>query len=271
MKCNHWSAGVLLAASLTAAHAAEALTYFSERPENTGATTFNIGDRFNGPGVVTVGWLGSKKQVVLPAGEWVVLAAADHDGGGIRPAKLATVLFGKFARTRLVTMLGATFNRHAASTTRWLDVEACADERPNQLWHVSTSPSSLSGDCVEMRAEPRAVPSEKTPLGAELHANLRRMGGTVRGPAIVTRMYFDEKRSGYLRIVRTDWPETPDVLKPSEARADYVKGLIDRVEAYRPLASVGFRKNLDVDDLRPGALAATASPVVAALARFKDD
>jgi len=54
-----------------------ALRHFSEAPVGTGAIGFNIGDRFVGPGALSFGRFGARRQIVLPEGEWVALAATD--------------------------------------------------------------------------------------------------------------------------------------------------------------------------------------------------
>lgn len=278
-------AGVLAAAQHTAAaegaaamKASPTLSYFSEAPSNSGAATFNLGDRFTGPGFVTVGWLGSKKQVVLPAGEWVALAAVDHASGGSRPAKLATFVFGKFSGDRLAASLTVTVNRYASPVNRWNDIEACAQPDAEQLHQEATPMSAMQTECVRMHVVAVASAGSST-LGDELRASLKRIGARAGGTAIVTQMYVAEKRDGYMRIQRTDWPAAalgnteaadwkPDAVARSDVRAAYVKQLVRWVQGYRPVAIQGFHRALEGEDL--AANAALRGPTgVAAIGEFE--
>lgn len=265
-----WGAGWLLASALTAAHAADALSYFSQEPENSGATTFNLGQRFVGPGVVTIGWTGSRKQIVLPAGEWVSLAARDHDSvGGQKQNHFVTVLFGRFTGNRLTTMLAVTATRHAPQNTLWTDVEACATGQGEALWRGAASrPSAAAADCAEIIAAPRPFPSENTPLGTEFRASLKRLGAVARGPAIATRQFYEEKRYGYMRIVRTDWIDAPATA--TDARAAQVQRLAEWLAVYRPVAYEGYRRNVGAQDVSPGTDARQVPSELATLASFKD-
>lgn len=242
-----------------AAKAGPTLNYFSEPPPNSGAATFNLGDRFIGPGFVTVGWLGSKKQIVLTPGEWVVLAAVDHAGAGRSGLKFTTFVFGKFAGDRLAASLTATINRYASPVNRWNDIESCAQAEADQLYHEASSMSATQTECVRMFGVAGAIASSGN-VSDELRASLTRMGARAGGTAIVTQMFFAQKRDGYLRLVRTDWPAValgntvasdwkPDAVARSEARAAYVKGLVRWVQGYRPLAEQGFHRALEGSDL----------------------
>jgi len=266
-------AGLVLAGALVAQHAMAAegaapmkaspkLNYFSEAPPNSGAATFNLGDRFTGPGFVTVGWLGSKKQVVLPAGEWVVLAAVDHNSTGTRPVKLATFVFGKFSGDRLAASLTVTVNRNASPVNRWSDIEACAQPDAGQLHQEATSMSAMQTECVRMHGAAAAL-AGATPLGDELRSSLKRIGARAGGTAIVTQMYVADRRDGYMRIQRTDWPAValgnteaadwqPDAVARSDVRSAYVKELVRWVQGYRPVAIQGFHRALDGDELAAG-------------------
>lgn len=274
MRKTIWQVGLVLAGALVTLHAMAAegaaamkaspkLTYFSEAPPNSGAATFNLGDRFTGPGFVTVGWLGSKKQVVLPAGEWVVLAAVDHSSTGARPAKLATFVFGKFSGDRLAASLTVTVNRNASPVSRWSDIEACAQPDAGQLHHEATSMSAMQTECVRMHGAAAAL-AGATPLGDELRSSLKRVGARAGGTAVVTQMYVADRRDGYMRIQRTDWPAVtlgsnteaadwqPDAVARSDVRSAYVKDLVRWVQGYRPVAIQGFHRALDGDELVAG-------------------
>jgi hypothetical protein len=238
-----------------------ALNYFSEPPPQSGAATFNLGDRFVGPGFVTVGWAGSKKQVILPSGEWVVLAAADYANSSAS-AKLTTFVFGRFSGDRLASALTVTVNRYATPVSRWSDIEACAVPDPTQLYADASAMSAVSVECTRVHGVAAAIPAN-APYADELRQSLKRLGARAGGTALVSQMYFAGKPHGYMRIVRTDWPGValgpseaadwrPEALAASEERKAYVDALVRWVQAYRPLAAQGFRRVFDDDDLVPG-------------------
>ena len=273
-----WGAGVVaFGALVTGANAADdaatvaqalapasaALQYFSEPPPNSGAAKFNLGDRLRGPGFVTVGWAGSKKQVILPSGEWVVLAAVDYANSS-SSVKLATFVFGKFSGDRLAASLSVTVNRYATPVTRWTDIEGCAAPDASLLYQDATAMSALHVECVRVHGAAGGLPPNG-PVVEEVRASLQRLGARVGGPALITQLYYAEKPHGYLRIVRADWPGAawqggagqaadwrPEGVAASEPRKAYLQQLVRWVQGYRPVANQGFHRVFDDDDLVPG-------------------
>jgi hypothetical protein len=235
------------APAATAASASNApLQPFSEAATKTGALYFKLGDRFTGPGVVTIGWLGSKKQVVLPPGDWIVLAAADHDSTGSVSAQLVTVVFGQFDGRRLATALRVTANRRGASAVhRWNDVEACrASALGHRLHRWASAPGDALEACVEVLKPGAMKIDEQGTVAADWAAHLARMGAVAGGPTLTSRLYFTDSSDGYLRIIRTDW------------RADVVEArdpgrLVEWLDVYRTVAAKGFQKTVQLDDPTP--------------------
>jgi hypothetical protein len=236
--------GLVCAAAQATSPATEPgdLRDFSE-PSGSGVIGYNLGDRFHGPGVLTVGWMGSKKQVVLPAGEWIALAAVDErTPNGL---ELTTLVFGRFDGARLRTLLSTTSNRRAAAGARWTDHETCAQPDPQLLQHAATPASAMRGECLRVRALPGHALQGSA--GAEQAAQTaQRLGGRVpTGPALSTELHFAEPRHGWLGLRRIDW-------LPAAPTAAQTQALAAWIERYRIAASAGFRRELDAEDLSPG-------------------
>jgi hypothetical protein len=234
------------AAGASAAAPAPAAASFSEESTRTGALTFNIGDRFIGPGVLTIGWLGSKKQVVLPSGDWIVLAAADHDGGGATKAQMVSVVFGQFDGDRLATSLRVTANRRGASAvTRWTDVEACRAPKLGTRLHRWASPSGDTVEaCVEVLRPGHMAIDQAGSVAEEWGESLNRLGAHAVGATLTSRLYFTDRADGYLRVIRTDWnPVLIAMVEPTP--------LVAWLTAYERVAAIGFHKSVPRDDLVP--------------------
>lgn len=238
------------------------LRHFSE-PSTSGAITFQVGDRFQGPGAITVGWLGARKQLVLPAGEWVVLAAIDH-ASAIGNAEFTTVRFGKFTGAQLQSMLIFSFTRRATSIGRWTDIERCQAGDPAALLHHASPTAALRSECMRLWNQ-GVIQFAGQPAGDEALASLQRLGASYAGPALVTVWYFADRPNGYLRVTRADWLHqvygansgdaaswSRTALPASPERQRHALALMRWAEGYRELAATGFRRKLDELDLKPG-------------------
>ena len=84
-------------------------------PLETGSITLQPGQTLKGPGFVTVGWLGAKRQLVVPAGDWTLLAAWDHDAETARGVLMTSMALGQFAGPQLKSVIVARFNRKPIS------------------------------------------------------------------------------------------------------------------------------------------------------------
>lgn len=238
------------------------LRYFSTAGTSV-AVTFSLGDRFSGPGIVNVGRLGARKQLALPAGEWVALAAVDHDSMGGR-LEFTTLRFGKFVGRRLQSMLSFTVNRTATEVTRWTDIEQCAADTAGTLLHAATLPSATRSECMAVHAWPGIKLAEQRG-GEEALASLERLGASHGGPALSSTWYFAERKHGYMRVSRIDWLHAvyghdsgnaaawqPAALPASAERQAHARALLWWVEGYRLLAAHGFRRGMDLEALQPG-------------------
>ena len=254
-----WLAATLCATALLAApaHAQSpaALRHFSEAPVGTGAISFNIGDRFVGPGALSFGRLGARRQIVLPEGEWVALAATDWRAaltGNQTVARmqvsLASVVFGRFNGNRLVTMMRYTANTQPAPTlttggaigATWPDAERCDDPAPARVFHERQQPDTFREDCVSIEVRPEPL-AEGWAANMEARRSIERLGGNVGGVAVATTISFSEmRRYGYLGIVRIDWPSADAGAEQASAAAMAMRGW---AADYRKIALEGYRSD----------------------------
>lgn len=265
------------------APASPALRYFSSEATRTGAITFNLGDRFSGPGVITVGWAGAKKQYVLPPGEWVVLAAADtkvdHSPLVTRVpttviVDVGTLVLGRFSGTRLASAMVYVANVRPVTVTQWQDLVDCQRAAQDGLHHALSQPSVMRSECQGIRVAAAALDAE-TPAMVEARASLQRLGAQVHGAALVTIAALWEERQGYLGVMRLDWPGLQlgaaadsaaawkrDSVAAQPAHAAYLRGLHDWLREYRAVAAEGYRHRIELPALKPGAPTASAATLV---------
>lgn len=240
----------------------ETLQHFSE-PSESGGISYNIGDRFNGPGVLTIGRLGTKKHLVLPAGEWVALAATDYRTAG--GTDMTALAFGSFSGRQLRSLLRVNFNRNVTAAANWSDFGLCAQEDSHALLRIGTLPSAMQSECVLVKAY-GSIHLAHGHAGNELVRNLARLGAEATGPAIGSTVMLAEKRWGFMNIFRADFLQPgfgnqagrasdwwPAALEAAPARAAQAKALLAWVQRYRAAAHAGLRRGFDEDDLAAGA------------------
>lgn len=262
------------------------LRSFHREAENSGQVTFQLGDRFAGPGAVTVGRFGSKKEILLPAGEWVVLAAVDSRSmqtvTGVASqtfsegVSVGTIVFGRFSGLRLVTLLRFTFNGSKVAVPTWSDLADCDAGGTLRLQHERTAATRWRDECLSTRslADPMA---EDNPERAELLASLAQLGATVSGTALVNTASIADRGNGYLGINRIDWPGshlgasadaasawTTDGVAASPDRRAYADAAASWMKGYRDAARAGYLREHPGPALSPGGLAPTG-PVPAGL------
>lgn len=232
------------------------------QPATSGAVTFAIGERFSGPAALTVGWLGAKKQLVLPSGEWIVLSAVDWKSdqrsaanAAVSPS-LATVAFGKFSSGRLVSLLRFTVSSQVATVTTWTDIDGCDSAEPPPMRKLR-SQRNLRDECMSLRV--LADPLSATSLAMEeTRRSIERLGAVAGGIGVVTTITLGERRRGYWGLSRTDWPgavfgadsdrvgewrrEASDL---SPGRAAYGRALWDWATRYKAHAIEGLQRDFD--------------------------
>lgn len=226
----------------------------------SGSTELAVGTRLVGPGIVTVGSLGAKRQLPLPAGEWVLLAAVDHGTRSTVSVSMATLAFGQFSGAQLRTLLVATFNRRAVtvpsgstgnlvasgSLPRWASAEACDAALDAELMRGITSPRGLRRCAALRRAGDwrEAFPDAPTLL-EPLDRSLATLGAQVPAFAWRSEVHLSDLRYGYLVYTRLD------VDGPEGARREWLRRFV-------PIAQSAYHREFDTYDLEPGR--APASP-----------
>jgi hypothetical protein len=255
-----------------AVEAGASLKYFSEPAPHSDAITFKLGDRFTGPGVVTVGWLGAKKQVVLPAGEWIAMAARDHDG---THNKFTTVVFGRLSGEQLITQLLVTLTRVGTPnrSTHWPEINSCGQSDPLAHYQWQNDATSYQRECLKLKAF--GGPVLPGPTEDEFRSSLERLGARRSGVMVISNLFFADGTNGFMRIARVDFPAAalgeqglrqrdwqPEATAQSTARIAYLKALASWMDVYRKFAGEGFRRELSQADLVPGAAAPASSAVM---------
>jgi hypothetical protein len=267
------------------------LTYFKDQA-TSGAVTFGLGDRFNGPGPVRVGWGKSNKQLPLPSGEWIALAATDHDERnviGMAPTisvgrsyaanalvagsfKLTTVALGKFDGNQLATLMLVMLNRTplvAQMTSP--EGEACENGKDARLFEFKEGAFYRRTCGLTLAIDnPLADTARVGSAGllADVNASLARLGATVKGPGIATTLLFTGATDGWMRLQRIDFPAVYPELEAVPPRqweaasksppndkhptAVYLRQLRHWLEGYVTKAYSGWRRDLDENDLEPG-------------------
>lgn len=265
------------------ATAPASLRHFSAPASGTGALDINLGDRYVGPGALTLGGLGARKQLVLPAGDWTVLAAVDRASsqvGQSAPVRvgITTVALGRFEGVRLATLLVYTASNQVFSLLTWPDLVGCQSARGGAPLQLQRSQAGLRDDCLSQRVDSDGLARVDPAARQELRASLSTLGAQVWGVGVVSTLTLTERRLGYYALQRIDWPAAtlgPQVddwaqwLTPSLAdREDlrrFAQRQFERLSRARPALALGFGRDLDLPDLGPD-VPGPSSPALAALA-----
>lgn len=221
---------------------------------HSAAVSIGVGDRFRGPGPITVGWLGAKKQILIPNGEWVLVAATDFDSRHRPPAPLTALAFAHFDGLGPAAMLITVFTRRPGNPAHtWTDPARCENEAPGRLWQEMPSRFPV-GQCMlveRMRADTLAANLPEA-LWTALMENLPRLGipGGSLDFTLKSTLYTADNRGSYLMVRRLD--RLAGVA--AESRVAWAR-------EYLPLAAQGFRRELDGADLTPVGAAEARPPL----------
>ncbi len=252
------------------ATAADKLNVWSESA--SGSISLDAGHRVRGPGVITVGRLGARKQLPIPEGAWVVVAATDHDSdtqpryttssttAGLGAVKLTTLTLAQFEGTTAKSLLVATFNRVVNDMPRfsWKGAEQCAaagadDQAKKPEYHHSQGGRSLSL-CVQLRHESNGgiqavfVPAHRK----EINQNLGKLGGRLGVYNTELDLYLVDQYAAYMRITRLDCTEAQQGRPACGLPGNQPVGLATQLtwsKAYAQQAYTGFDQKLALPEL----------------------
>lgn len=218
----------------------------------SGATNLMNGARLMGPGVVTVGRFGAKRQIVIPEGEWIVLAAYDHKLTTFQALDLTTLAFARAENRLIGSLVVVTTNTRTppphsgnhtllATIPRWPGVAACEVQSESDLFYA-VSGTGLNRHCAAVRqlttqADLLApwpglrgrVVGAPTPGGIELPAFARK-----------TEFHVSEFSGSFLSYTRFD--------VAAEAMG---KSLGQQTSGFGSLMQQAYQRNIDQDDLQP--------------------
>jgi hypothetical protein len=234
---------------------------------NTGSIDLKAGDRLNGPVTYTVGGIGVKKQLLIPSGEWIVLAATDHElyvpfigtTGGNR-IKNASVALARFVGTRAASLLVFEYNRSAVSivVNNWPDAVKCERSDATSIFMLKEGNFTLQRcSAVNSVSDNHLRESAAPAMWKDVDVSLRGLGGSLGQFNIESSVFVYNQRS-YLRVSRFDCTQASAGGADCESLADLprraalkepnVDKRIAWVKAYLPFAVAGFKRELDEED-----------------------
>jgi hypothetical protein len=215
------------------------------------------GQRLIGPGIVSVGWFGAKRQVVVPRGEWVVLDTLDHELQGLVTLQMSTLVLGQFERDVATSVVVITFNSRSVPVMqgvsaaaglqgfgpvpRWPAQEQCEARTRDEEYRDMSAERRLR-ICAVVRPVPNAVrwALDLDPLVAgHVAAALKSVGATAPVMSMRTDVHMIEPSLAYLGYVRFD------TATPSGKAAE-------RARSFVPVAKTAYWRDFDEDDLEDG-------------------
>jgi hypothetical protein len=226
---------------------------------NTGAVDLRVGDKLSGPVTLLVGRLGAKKQILIPKGEWVVLAATDYKSTLAR-INLTAVALAQFDGVRAVSFLRFAFNRSPGPNTFWTDAAKCETDGLTAIHGFKDGEFTLRR-CMLVRAAPdtRLRQLGVAALWADIDKSMKSLGGVFGQFNIESTMFIvNQQRVDYLQITRLDCTlrnsdglgcqPLPDGSRRAALEAPNVDVRIAWAKAYLPFAVTGFKRDLDEED-----------------------
>ena len=232
-------------------------------PRPSTAVDVKPGDLVRGPGPLTVGWAGSKKQVLVAGGPWLVLAVVDHKSTHARPVQLTSVALGQFQLHRLTALMVATFNRTSGLAGHtWKEAADCEVESPRALLQVADGSFALRRCLFVSELRPSQELNRSYAVSAQVKASLETLGATSAGFNLETAIYLVNARAAYMRIIRFDCvgavgdgAKCPMLAKSSaaEAPASPLEARLAWAKAYLTLSAEAFARDIPGRDLSPGA------------------
>lgn len=229
---------------------------------SSGAIGLQVGDRIRGPGVVTVGRIGARKQLAIPAGEWVVIAATDHNSeaqsGRSRVSsktevRLTTLTLAQFEGTTARSLLTATFNRLVSGNPAhvWRASELCGKASPDKYAYHATQGDFTLKLCAYLRydAQTGTPPVLVAAHDQEVRANLSKLGGTLGSFNSESVYYVVDRQASYLNVVKLDCTQA-GATRPDCAGASVSPGNLEQQKTwtkdYGQQVFLGFERKLSL-------------------------
>jgi hypothetical protein len=225
----------------------------------SGAVTFSIGDVFLGPGTLTVGRFGAKKQFVVPNGHWVVLAAIDQYSPTVPRVSMAAIALGKLEGNLVRSILTAEFDTvPSRAVSQWVDLKSCNREEPYLRFYWRNDSPQVR-QCVIAKAflKPAGADFWNENLWRDVRVSVSRLGVLLpEEKTLRTDIFTSDTGSGYLRIGRYDFG-APDTNRPEidfglDARTHWAK-------EYATWAMAGFSRTISSGDLVAGGRASESA------------
>jgi len=228
---------------------------------DTGAGGFQVGDRFYGPGTIDVGRVGSRKQILIPKGEWVGLAAVDRSvPHGTASVLMVSAALGQFDGKRLRSLLVIDTNSWSVRLSpqiviEWGPAVQCERDTHPAFWKSDGAGFPVRS-CARVESPSSGAPENAMPqrLWSSLLENLTRLEADTKSLSFNVRsaVYVTDNLGAYLEVSRYDCVGPgacgTSASKPPESE---VAARVAWAQAYLPLAVKGFRKKLDADELQP--------------------
>lgn len=243
------------AAAAPATPPAPALLGRLQGTATSGSTELPVGTRLVGPGVVTVGAIGVRRQLLVPAGDWILLAAVDHRTPGTVQVSLATLALGQFSGRELRSLLLVDFNRRGVIIPggslqaqqamgvlpRWPEAERCEAAAGNELLlEVGSTRGVRHCSALRPEADWRRHLSTAPELPEALDSALASLGATTVPLPLRSELHITDTRYNHMGYMRLD----AAAVGPAPARADWLR-------RFTPLALQGYARDLDAEDLQP--------------------
>lgn len=210
-----------------------------------GAITMMPGETYYGPGPVTVGYLGAKKQLVLPNGAWVLVAVADRASGHATAVPMVSMVFAQFREGRLISLMSFLFSSRAVRGSGWPEADAChnssAPATGQKEVHVQ-GPTRACGWTVAQTRMPQVV----DPAWEQAPAVVKRLGAVMPpAPLQFTRAWVTDGSGNYLAVRRADFESRAgDAQAAQSLRAAWLRD-------YLPFMLEGLDKRIGASELEP--------------------
>jgi hypothetical protein len=266
--------GALVVTTAAQAQTAEQLKAIA-KDSDSGAIEATVGEVYTGPGVIAVGWVGAKKQVVVPNGPWVVLGAKDYYSAHSTRIPMTRIALGQFEGNTLRSLLYATFNsRPGPSTATWTDAAACEaeasasnsnDSTPQGFaWVTPPEGGAFSRYRLKQCVRARAIRHTPTPefwrgeLADTVFTHLQQMNAVPSNTtALRSDLYVTDGLSANIMIMtRLDFgaPAASSTTPAAHALDMRMDARQAWMKAYAPLATQGLTWSLELPVLTGQAL-----------------